>query len=86
MEDRKVLISVSGDDSDAMAIETAVEIAQPFGGIVRGLYAIEPESREVRRLRTHLLDCCFWRSKEGLKLRIFLALKSNEPRRREVRL
>lgn len=47
---KKILVSVSGDGSDDAAIETAVQIARPFNGVVRGLYSLG-ESATVAQFR-----------------------------------
>jgi nucleotide-binding universal stress UspA family protein len=59
MEYKKILVSVSGEKSDAAAIETAVKIAQPFNGVIRGLYSLG-ESATVAQFRYPSLGDSFF--------------------------
>ena len=59
MEYRKVLVSVTGDKSDAAMVETAVKIAQPINGVVRALYSLG-ESATVAQFRYPSLGDSFF--------------------------
>ena len=56
---RKVLVSVTGDNSDAAAVQTAVKIAQPSFGVVRALYSLG-ESATVAQFRYPSLGDSFF--------------------------
>ena len=59
MEYKKVLVSVTGDKSDAATVETAVKIARPFDGVVRALYSLG-ESATVAQFRYPSLGDSFF--------------------------
>jgi len=59
MEYKKILVSVTGDKSDAAAVETAVKIAHPFHGVIRALYSLG-ESATVAQFRYPSLGDSFF--------------------------
>jgi nucleotide-binding universal stress UspA family protein len=59
MDYRKVLVSITGDEADAAAVQTAVKIAQPYYGVVRALYSLG-ESATVAQFRYPSLGDSFF--------------------------